>query len=355
MKFFHYKTPIILLGILMLSFFIWFRFLRERLPREIPFHLSFFGMLILIIILTIYFFAIKSYFIKTQNITNGEIITDFLLIPLKELDKYIKSYTKILYLTEIFLLKLSKKYKDNETHFVIKFELLPKLILALFLFIDTFYYHKLFFIYKILLIGLLILYKTYIKYSIKYSIKYLIEYSSKYISIHMRYEYAIQIVEDLPPEDENEDDFIPETMKVPLKDFITYHSNYYIINKTYPPYNIYSSREGFKHYRHKKGYEFSKNLTPNDIKMIQEENKTSIENLLSLNLFFIQIKKSQNIIYLQIGLLLLTAICWLYILIVSLPNLYLDSFFYSLLETFFKQNDFDFQNDKNNYYEDDYE
>ena len=62
----------------MLSFFIWVRFIRERLPRDIPFDLSFYGMLILIIILTIYFFAIKSFFIKKQNITNGETIKDFL-------------------------------------------------------------------------------------------------------------------------------------------------------------------------------------------------------------------------------------------------------------------------------------
>ena len=97
------------------------------------------------------------------------------------------------------------------------------------------------------------------------------------------------------------------------------------------------------HYRHIKGYEFSKKLSPKDIEFLQEEKNRFIENLLSLSLFNVQIKNTENQTYLQkfkLGLLSITGICWLYILIVSLPNLYLDPFFYSLLETSYTQNPF---------------
>jgi len=47
-----FRLPVLfnILGILMVSFFLWYRFLREKLPKDIPLDLTGMGFLIIIIL-----------------------------------------------------------------------------------------------------------------------------------------------------------------------------------------------------------------------------------------------------------------------------------------------------------------
>lgn len=49
-----YQYSIIILGFILIIVLIWFRFIRQRLPKDIPFHLTEYGCIILIYILDSY-------------------------------------------------------------------------------------------------------------------------------------------------------------------------------------------------------------------------------------------------------------------------------------------------------------
>ena len=82
---------LILLGIIMFLSYLWLRFIRVRMPREIPLNLSFYGMIIITFICIILIYAIFTKYFNTK-IKEKNLIYEFILKPLKELDKYSKKY-----------------------------------------------------------------------------------------------------------------------------------------------------------------------------------------------------------------------------------------------------------------------
>jgi len=66
---------LILTGIMLLIAFIWYRFLRERLPREIPFNLNEYGSIILISICSMYLFTVITLLISFKANNNVHINT----------------------------------------------------------------------------------------------------------------------------------------------------------------------------------------------------------------------------------------------------------------------------------------
>src|ERR1043166_4691952 len=105
------KYSLIILGLLMFSSYIWLRFIRERLPKDIPFtFLSGLGLIILIYICSIYLYIVSSYLKKGS--TYNEITIKFLeilYIPLIAFDKYLKEKPFIKDINTKVLIFLSKQ------------------------------------------------------------------------------------------------------------------------------------------------------------------------------------------------------------------------------------------------------
>jgi len=88
--------------------------------------------------------------------------------PLNDLDTFIKTFIKGLELNlyKKIIIPIMKKCKAllySNNMFMIFFEIFPRLVLVTALVIDTYYFHKLFYIYKVLLLGILILLGKYTK------------------------------------------------------------------------------------------------------------------------------------------------------------------------------------------------
>lgn len=75
-----------------------------------------------------------------------------------------KSYRELMFIT---LTKLKRFVPAKIIRIIFCFQILPQMVLALFLGLDTFYFHKLELFYKIILIGLLLFIYSYLKYSIR--------------------------------------------------------------------------------------------------------------------------------------------------------------------------------------------
>jgi hypothetical protein len=317
-----YQIILILFGIIMLSGFIWLRFIRPRLPKEIPFNLSLLGFFILLYLCGIYLYIVISLFRKAKpmNPILKEII-GYIYLPLEALDHYLKDlpYINKAYKRCIVFSAFNLHYFVVSTNlFYYIFEIFPRILLVTVLFTDIFGHHELYFIYKFLLLSVFILVSKYIKYSLKYAKEYFIESLETKLNIIMAYEYAIQVV-DLPPKDE--DDYLPETMGVPLKDFIDFQTTTFINQKEYYPYMTFRLRYDDSYYT-------ERNL-PQPRKYTSEEFKTRIQNILQLSLLiaYYDITQTNNKVkILRILIFLNYLICWLYILLMSFPSLFYASF-----------------------------
>jgi hypothetical protein len=142
---------IIIIGFAMFSTFIWLRFIRERLPRDIPFNLSIISFIILIEICCIYGYILFTLLRKYKE-PNPIILylIDQVYKPLIAFDNFLKNLPGIQAIYLRFMIFLSYKcifiFKDTSM-FSIIFYILPRLVLVTALFIDTFYLHKLYYIY----------------------------------------------------------------------------------------------------------------------------------------------------------------------------------------------------------------
>lgn len=165
---------LLLLGLAITSWLIWSRFLRERTIRDIPdLLLTEYRFWILLYICFIYISVIKNLIKPKQAnsfITN---IINILYKPLTTLDhfikynKYIRTYYYKFMIGFIKYLDISN-LKDNRIIIIIFFiQVFPRIILVIFLLLDTFYFKRLEIFYKIVLIGVLPFMYKYIKYCVK--------------------------------------------------------------------------------------------------------------------------------------------------------------------------------------------
>jgi len=168
------KLLLTIIGAILFMAFIWYRFIRERLPKDIPLKLSFLGFCILVSICGIFLYIVVSLIRQSKSVDPLiKQIVDSIYIPLKTFDHYIKklSYTNNTYKYGInFLAYILGPLIIDSTLFYYLFMIIPRLILLTTLYIDIFWFHKLYYIYKILLIGSVIFLGKYIIYSFKYAI-----------------------------------------------------------------------------------------------------------------------------------------------------------------------------------------
>lgn len=166
---------LIFLGLVITSWIIWSRFIRERTIRDIPDTLlTEYRFWILLYICFIYFYVIKNLIKpKEANPFIKEII-NIIYKPLITLDHFFKYNKKIKVYYYKFMINLIVKYldiskiTDNSITIIIFFmQVFPRIILVIFLILDTFYFKKIEIFYKIVLIGVLPFIYRYIKYTIK--------------------------------------------------------------------------------------------------------------------------------------------------------------------------------------------
>jgi hypothetical protein len=318
-----YQYILTFTGLLMFSGFIWLRFIRERLPKNIPFNLSILGFCLLLTTCSIFLYIIIS-LLRTNKPVDPLIkqVVDSIYIPLKTLDHYIKNtaYANNTYKHGInFLAYILESLIINSKIYYYIFAIMPRVILLTVLHIDVFYFNKLVYIYKFLLIGLVILIGKYIIYSFKYAKEHFIEEFQHYVSITMSYEHASQLVElDL---DDEEDDDVPPTMVIPLSIFVEYQTNAFIQQGHYCDYMPYMRNPISLYYK-------EHNIIVSRI-FTYEEVTDRVKNILRISLILIHyefLQSDPDIRNLKILIYINYLLCWSYILIISIPSLYNTSF-----------------------------
>src|ERR1700677_5398872 len=228
-----------ILGLLIFTAFIWFRFVRERLPKDIPFNLSIEGLFILLWICMIYLYII--YTLSTKNKLSNAFLNNLInniFKPLEALDHSIKNHRLINPYYKRFIIYLSNKLDpilhDNRLYYY-TFAIFPRLVLVTALWIDVFWFHKLFYIYKVLLIGILLILNRYIIYSLKYAKEHFITQLEPLIyPPTIPYDHGICAKVYYNGDEELADEEYDEepTMCLPLRDFIKYASeSIYYYNK----------------------------------------------------------------------------------------------------------------------------
>jgi len=321
-----YQFILILLGIFMLLGFIWLRFIRQRLPKEIPFNFSLLGFIIVLYLCVIYTYIVITLLRKPKpmNPILKEII-DCIFIPLETLDHYLKDlpYLNKVYKRYIIFIAFYLNHSLVHTNiFYYSFVIIPRIILVMVLFTDIFGHHELSLIYKFLVMGAIILLGKYIKYSLKYAKEHFIASLQDQLIILMAFEHAIQVVNLPLPENEDDDYDIPETMGVPLKIFIDFQTTTFLNQREYYTYLIW-------HNRYDDSYYTEKDL-PQPRKFTTEEFEERIKNILQLALLIAYYDKAhtenRHTKNLRVLIFLNYLICWLYILLMSLPSLYFVSF-----------------------------
>lgn len=331
----------ILLGIFILLSYISLRFIRVRLPKEIPFNLSFYGMVILIFICSILFYSLFTSYFKNKN-ENTNNVMEFMFTPLKELDNFIKKYISPEKNIALFL------QTPMRINLIMKlFGLFPKILISIVLLIETFYFHYLSFLYKIILLGIFVIIEKYIFFSLTKYKENLINDIENKICIYMEYIYVNEILEKFPEiksqyyDEEEEDYVIDEIMIVPIKEFIAYQEFKFNESGNVAKYQVMTTGKGFEEY--KKLNNIPLNHDYEHYSNFCNELRDELKDIIAFKIIesrYNQINNSKIHKYGKFFILIITLLCWVYILLVSLPNLYLDTFFNSLLETSFKQNPF---------------
>lgn len=333
-KFIKYLSIIGALFFVML--FIWVRFLRERLPKDIPFNLSIMIALCIIFICIIYIIIIIK--IKYKNNTSKIVLNQSILKIIQyvgnlldNMDTIIKKnkivtnllftiFTKIIIILELY------HTKPNKTLNII-LNVIPKFILLLFFIFDIFYFKKLEIFYYVLLLGLIPLTYSYCVYSIKKLLETFLH--------DLEQNYYIKILS--TTDDESTKNFMVFITDLKYNDygvlnlryFVEIQSDNLIFDYDLYKYTCIETGEAREEYAKKH------NITLPKLRVF-EPNYDYISKELSKNFF----EKIEHVVNLQafieghktitipnitknytFYLLISYLICWLYILIVSIHTL----------------------------------
>jgi hypothetical protein len=318
--------------------YIWLRFIRVRLPKDIPFNLSLLGFIILVYICCIYLYIVYSLLIekKPNNVLISTLV-DYIFKPLKTLDQFIKNLPYINHYYKCFIVSLANKLDlilmDSKVYYYV-FAIFPRLVLVTALWIDTFYFHKLHYIYKVLLIGILLVLNRYIIYSLKYAKEHFITQLEPFVhTTIVPYNREISVrVHYNGDEEAADDEYDPSTdttMSLNFREFIEYATErlyYYNEKMSYTALN----RDEYKKIYCKKHnipfpYNANRVVSRSVWTQIDAEVDQKIDNIIKIsvliryyqlyNYYTPEIKRMKVLIF---GNYL---ICWLYILIMSFPRL----------------------------------
>lgn len=332
---FYSKYYLIILGSILLLFFIWLKFIRERIPRDIPFKLSIIGFFLLIEICLIYFYIIFT-LKKTQRKPNIfiETIITWIFKPLEAFDDFFREVKMCKYVNNFisnYLLNNIQKLKIKTIVLFLIFVLIPRLLLLTIFFIDVFYFNKLKYIYYILAISILFIINKYYIYFLKKDKKIIFNYLTIRIQgVTTKYVYGIL---------EEDDDDVPPTMFLPLEKFIDYYTKSIIEKKFTPNYTCSGTTVFYQEIKDKFKIPYQQKLKNEHYDFLQENLKLNMQKILLISLFLEYYNNTINNIKAKNMMLLIYLnylICWLYILIISLPSLNIFELNFVLNLTWFK-------------------
>jgi hypothetical protein len=302
------RVVILIIGIVILTAFIWYRFVRERLPKNIPFNLTEYGCLILIYICCIYLFVVVTLMIPFKVQKNHLIaFMDLIYKPLKVLDESTKSNPLInKYFNKLLSLIADKITEKHILKIYYIFNIVPRFIVVTMLCLDIFWFHHIKYLYKIILIGIVPFIYKYMIYSFKYA-------KEQYI---LGLEPMVNKIMTDYNEDPKDDDwnFMPmrEFIEIQTSSIFIYNRKYSCSIMRYPSYVSKVVEEKL------------------DYDQICTEHAKTLDLIILISVHietFIFYHESDDIIkYLKIGVFSTYLICWSYVLVKSLPMLPVNAF-----------------------------
>lgn len=354
-KEFLVKYYLIILGGLLFLIYFWNRFFRTRLSKNLPLDLTILKFFITFYVCLIFFYILVSLLRSRKKNVLIEQIINWLFIPIMEFDKFLKNHIFIKKVYEKFLNFIIPRldfFVIQTNLFYIIFWICPRIILLTALFVDVFIFHKLHYKYMVILFGLLLFFNRYFKYSLKNTKDQMIQYYGQYInSVQVDYCPGIHPSELEPDFDPDEGDY-DETMCLPLDIFIKFSVESRVFNdeiiKTYfisttlklreelwekyiqqkAPGVYLTSKEIPQDYINIFGNNVPQNYLKADNLVIEKKRefaKEAIDEILKIALVLEYYNYTSNydseIKNLKILIYLNYLICWLYILIISLPTL----------------------------------
>jgi hypothetical protein len=337
-KDFYNKYKLTILGCVLFITYFWLRFLRERLPKDLPLNLSIFGLLILIYICCIFLYILISLLRKPRENPTLEKIIDWLLTPLKEFDKFIKSISFISStneaLTRYIVYNWDLIINNYMKIFHIIMWIIPHLILVIALSIDVYIFHVFYYKYTMISFGLLLLLNRYIRYSLRRNKDMFIAHLTPFID-HILTDYypgvhPSELEPDYDPNDPDNDEYIP-TMALPFDIFIKYQTESILYRETQNSRRVFTTKLcDSVFWKEETNQELPENLTREESKyldkIIEKHLYAYIDYALQLSLvieYYNYINtKNKRFKNLKILIYLNYFLCWFYVLIISLPTLH---------------------------------
>lgn len=322
---FYYFT--IMMSLFAVLWIIWVRFLRTRLVKDIPITLTEYGFWFLLYICLIYLIILSmiifSLVKKTRNDTNKKNIIKELMnqiyIPFIMLDHTIKynNYMKNNYCNfKIILIKFMKCFKEK--HFVslvLMFQIIPRIILVGFLIMDTFYFHRLEIVYKVVLLGTLPFIFKYFKYNFN-------DFKEHYIKIlESKYKY-IFLLDEASAEDadwvlNSHNKFHDQDISV--KEYIEFkiQQQIYSIPKVVYNENPVAHDHIYLDYKHANNIPENSDLSQEDLNKVHQDFDVYTKIICDSATIYERISYFQNkkmILYERLFIYTSYFICWFYIL-----------------------------------------
>lgn len=338
------KYSIILLGAIIFGLYFWSRFLRSRLSKKLPLTLNVLGFLTLLYICCIFLYIIISLIKPREKSIVIEQIVDWFFTPIMEFDRYLKSFNFIEKQYTSFITKFAPILEyiifKTDLFFIISW-LVPRLILMTALFIDVFIYHQLHYKYQVILFGLLLFFNRYLRYSLKdfkFNLQQHLMLNIKgVLTNYYPNTHPAELAEDYDPEGEDEDDYQP-TMFLPLDVFIKFQTESIVyrnvtnkcdISPSSFWYNIFAQK--YSHLTFESNEFIDSYCNEKNIDLVP---KTDLLVKISVLIEYYTFSTTNNDIkYIKILIYLNYLLCWLFILIISVPTLNIYDFNEMLFNT----------------------
>jgi hypothetical protein len=304
----------ILCFIFLISLF-WYRFIRERLPRDIPYKMSVFSFIIILLICTGLIFSIISIIVehKPKQYNILIIIQKYFYKPSGFFINYIKdNEITASYFKRYLILFVDYVEKLNYNKVYLFMELIPRIIIVSTFFLDVIYYHHMYYFYKILLLGIIVL----IVKNILFCFKHLADQTISIIEERAEI-YCFNIVNDKEP---------GVTLILSGEEFVN-QQVYRIINGKPLINSGVVSKMSFVN-AEKKRLNLPDTFRLNLIKLRDETRKVinmAIALLKIINLYEKE-KEKEKYKYMSMIISTIYLICWVYILIVSFHKIDFVSF-----------------------------
>lgn len=321
---------LILIGFLSCLIYFYHIFIRERLPKTLPFILTEFNFYILLYICLIYCFLLKQLlYPKTLSPLFFKVLT-IIGKPFMLFDFTLKnnSYSKKSYFQLVLNIskKIAQKSIKEKTTEIGLFQLLPRIILLLIFMVDVFYLHKIENFYYFIFLSLGPFLYAYYQYSILAAYEQYLAYLETFYDTVSIYEEGNYDINGIYFDDDTLKGFhnehaIYHDKSVTLRDFIEIQTT---THDTFEYYGYPSTKEDVL-LLYKKNLKINnETLNEDDYNIIHNDFYTFTPVLINLNTY---LKKDKDILnipfihYTKVCIYILYFICWLYILIISVPSL----------------------------------